>query len=189
MGTRTLRYAVALVVVVDFLVAVVQLQQAIIERASFAQASVTTFGQYAVTMSSKTRDDIDLYVRDPHGDIAWFGALQSGAMSLQHDMIPGQTDPVSDGVHELTVIREATKGEYVANAELYKGHAPARVTMRLWNLRGLHKRVVLSRTFTIRYQGSQVTAFRWEVDQAGNVTGHNTLPADLLSAPSRVQTK
>jgi len=47
---RALRYAVALVVVVDFLVAVVQMQQAIIERASFRPPSVTTFGQYAVTL-------------------------------------------------------------------------------------------------------------------------------------------
>jgi hypothetical protein len=59
---HVLRYAVALVVV-DFLVAVVQMQQAIIERASFKPPSVTTFGQYLVTMTSKTGDDVDLYVR------------------------------------------------------------------------------------------------------------------------------
>ncbi len=53
---RSLRYAVGLIVVVDFLVAVVQMQQAIIERASFQKPSVTTYGQYAVTMTSKTRD-------------------------------------------------------------------------------------------------------------------------------------
>ncbi|HEY2544401.1 MAG TPA: hypothetical protein VGH92_15285 [Gaiellaceae bacterium] len=40
---RTLRYAVALVVVVDFLVAVVQMQQAIIERASFTKSSGAPF--------------------------------------------------------------------------------------------------------------------------------------------------
>jgi hypothetical protein len=78
---RRLRYAVALVVVVDFLVAVVQMQQAIIERASFQRPSVTTFGQFAVTMTSRTSDDIDLYVRDPQGDIAWYGSLQAGALA------------------------------------------------------------------------------------------------------------
>ena len=70
---RTLRYAVALVVVVDFLVAVVQMQQAILARASFARPAVTTYGQYAVTMTAKTSDDLDLYVRDPRGEIAWYG--------------------------------------------------------------------------------------------------------------------
>src|ERR1700745_4042648 len=94
---RALRYAVALVVVVDFLVAVVQMQQAIIERASFQKPSVTTFGQYAVTMTAKTADDIDLYVRDPQGDIAWYGSLQAGALSLAHDTGPGPARPGKGG--------------------------------------------------------------------------------------------
>src|SRR5437763_15322199 len=86
---RRLRYAVALVVVVDFLVAVVQMQQAIIERASFQRPSVTTFGQYAVTLTSKTSDDVDMYVRDPQGDIAWYGALQAGAHFHVQRMVRG----------------------------------------------------------------------------------------------------
>lgn len=175
-----LRYAVALVVVVDFLVAVVQMQQAIIERASFTPSSVTTFGQYAVEMSAKTSDDLDLYVRDPSGDVAWYGSLQAGALSLEHDQIPGVTDPVKDGVHEVTIVREATPGEYVANVQVYNGSKPALVTVELWDLRGMRKRMVLSRSFRVRYVGQQVTAFRWRLDTAGDVAGHNLLPANLL---------
>lgn len=177
---RVLRYAVALVVVVDFLVAVVQMQQAIIERASFTPSSITTFGQYAVEMSAKTSDDLDLYVRDPSGDVAWYGSLQAGALSLEHDQIPGVTDPVKDGVHELTVVRESTPGEYVANVQVYNGSKPAVVTVELWDLRGMHKRMVLSRSFSVRFTGQQVTAFRWRLDSSGNVAGHNLLPANLL---------
>lgn len=175
-----LRYAVALVVVVDFLVAVVQMQQAIIERASFTPASVTTFGQYAVTMSAKTPDDVDLYVRDPSGQVAWYGSLQAGALSLEHDQIPGVTDPVKDGVHELTIIREATPGEYVANTQVYSGSKPAEVTVELWDLRGMHKRLLLRRSFRVRFAGQQTTAFRWRLNAAGNLAGHSLLPADLL---------
>lgn len=177
---RGLRYAVALIVVVDFLVAVVQMQQAIIERASFQPPSVTTYGQYAVTMTAKTDDDIDLYVRDPKGDVAWYGSLQAGAMSLEHDAIPGVTDPVQSGVHELTIIREASPGEYVANAQVYNGNAPAVVTVQLWDLRGLRKHVILTRRFDVRGQGQQVTAFRWRLNAQGDYAGHNLLPANLL---------
>src|SRR5205085_12555882 len=102
---RRLRYAVALVVVVDFLVAVVQMQQAIIERASFQRPSVTTFGQYAVTLTSKTSDDVDLYVRDPQGDIAWYGSLQAGALSLPLLVVPGGTDSVNSGGPGVSVLR------------------------------------------------------------------------------------
>jgi hypothetical protein len=177
---RGVRYAVALVVVVDFLVAVVQMQQAIVARASFTPPSVTTFGQYAVTMTAKTTDDIDLYVRDPQGDIAWYARLQSGALSLEHDTIPGVSDPRPDGVHELTVIREATPGEYVANVQVYNGNAPATVTVELWNLRGLRKRAIFRRTFRVQGVGEQTTAFRWRLDAHGDYAGHNLLPADLL---------
>src|SRR5438270_13509764 len=107
---RRLRYAVALVVVVDFLVAVVQMQQAIIERASFQRPSVTTFGQYAVTLTSKTSDDVDLYVRDPQGDIAWYGSLQAGALSLEHGMVPGGTEPGESGGPGVAMSRGATPG-------------------------------------------------------------------------------
>ena len=175
-----MRYAVALVVVVDFLVAVVQMQQAVIERASFTPPSVTTYGQYAVTMTSKTRDDIDLYVRDPQGDVGWYGALQAGALSLEHDTVPGVTDPVAAGEHELLVIREATRGEYVANVFVYNGTAPAVVEVQLWDLRGFHKRVVFSRKVRIQGAGTQLTAFRWRLDASGNFAGHNLLPANLL---------
>ena len=177
---RTLRYAVALVVVVDFLVAVVQMQQAIIERASFTKASVTTYGQYAVALTSKTGDDLDLYVRDPAGDVAWYGSLQAGALSLEHDQIPGITDPVSAGVHELTLIRESKPGEYVANVDVYNGNKPAEATVQLWDLRGIHKRMILSRTVRVRFPGQQVTAFRWRLDGAGGLAGHDTLPTNLL---------
>ena len=177
---RTLRYAVALVVVVDFLVAVVQMQQAIIERASFTKPSVTTYGQYAVTMTSKTSDDLDLYVRDPAGDVAWYGSLQAGALSLEHDQIPGITDPAKAGVHELTVIRESNPGEYVANVDVYGGDKPAEATVEVWDLRGIHKRMILSRTVRVHFPGQQVTAFRWRLNGDGNLAGHDTLPANLL---------
>jgi hypothetical protein len=177
---RRLRYGVALVVVVDFLVAVVQMQQAVMERASFRRPSVTTFGQYAVALSARTSDDLDLYVRDPSGHIAWFGSLQSGPLSLEHDMIPGRTDPLRDGVHELTVIRESAPGEYVANVDVYAGTAAASATVELWDLRGWRKRLVLARHVTLHGAGQQLTVFRWRLDGAGNYVGHNLLPADLV---------
>lgn len=177
---RTLRYAVALVVVVDFLVAVVQMQQAIIERASFTKSSVTTYGQYAVSMTAKTSDDLDLYVRDPAGDVAWYGSLQAGPLSLEHDQIPGVTDPVAGGVHELTVIRESKPGEYVANVDVYNGNKPAEATVEVWDLRGIRKRLVLRRTVRVRFPGQQVTVFRWRLNAEGNLAGHDTLPANLL---------
>lgn len=176
-----LRYAVALVVVVDFLVAVALMQQAIIERASFRPPSVTTYGQYAVVMSWTGADDVDLYVRDPAGDVAFYASLQSGPLSLEHDTIPGNTDPVVGDHHETTVVRESMQGEYIANAHMYSGTSPVKVTVTLWDLRG-NDRVLYFRTVLLGSIGDQATAFRWQLGQSGNYRGHNTLPADLLQS-------
>ena len=175
-----LRYGVALVVVVDFLVAVVQMQQAVIERASFQKPAVTTYGQFAITLTAKTTDDLDLYVRDPQGHIAWFQRLQAGGLSLEHDMIPGTSDPSTAGVHELTMVRESTPGEYVANVVDYNGQAQAIATVQLWDLRGWSKHRLLSRRLSLHFSGEQRTAFRWRLNASGRFAGHNLLPADLL---------
>lgn len=175
-----LRYAVALIVVVDMLAAIVQMQQAIIERATFQPPSVTTYAQYAVTMTARTADDIDLYVRDPAGNVAWYAGLQSGPLSLLHDTIPGVTDPVSVGEKELAVVRESQAGEYVANVQFYSGSDPVTVTVSVWDLRGMNKRVVYSRSVRLTYEGQQATAFRWTLNSRGDYTGHNLLPANLL---------
>ncbi|MGN6798268.1 MAG: hypothetical protein ACTHKS_08970 [Gaiellaceae bacterium] len=177
---RALRYGVALVVVVDFLVAVVQMQQAVIERASFQKPAVTTYGQFAITLSAKTKDDLDLYVRDPRGHIAWFHGLQAGGLSLEHDMIPGTSDPAKAGVHELTMVRESIPGEYIVNVVDYNGDASATATVQLWDLRGWSKRRLLMRRLTLHSSGEQRTAFRWRLNASGKFAGHNQLPADLL---------
>jgi hypothetical protein len=183
---RALRYGVALVVVVDFLVAVVQMQQAVIERASFQKPAVTTYGQFAVTLTAKTTDDLDLYVRDPGGHIAWYHGLQAGALSLEHDMIPGTSDPSTAGVHELTVVRESTPGEYVVNVVDYDGNAPATARVQLWDLRGWSKRRLFSRTVRLHFAGEQRTAFRWRLNASGHFAAHNLLPADLLKELGQV---
>lgn len=133
-----------------------------------------------MTLTAKTTDDLDLYVRDPKGNIAWFQGLQAGALSLEHDMIPGTTDPSKDGVHELTVVRESTPGEYVANVVVYSGGTPAVATVQLWDLRGWSKHRLFSRQLKLGFRGEQRTAFRWRLNGVGRFAGHNLLPADLL---------
>ena len=95
-------------------------------------------------------------------------------------MIPGRTDPAKDGVHELTVIREATPGEYIANAIVYSGSARASVTVQLWDLRGWSKRRLLTRTFAMTFPREQRTAFRWRLNASGAYAGHDVLPFDLM---------
>ena len=146
--------------------------------------SVTTYGQYAVTVTWPDRpDDIDTYVRDPQGGIVWFGSTQVDAMQLEHDDLGTSDSGYGAGRPntERVVIRQSTPGEYVANVQYYdaRDKGPVPVTVELWDLRG-NDRLLLTRTVTVSWPGDERTAFRFRLDQHGQLAGSSTLPVSLL---------
>src|SRR6266498_1835167 len=52
-----------------------------------AKPTIDTLGYYAVTTMwpDGSNDDVDLYVRDPVGDIVWFNSQDEGLMHLEAD--------------------------------------------------------------------------------------------------------
>lgn len=151
--------------------------------------SVTTFGQYAVTVTwpGDRGDDIDTYVRDPQGDTVWYGAAQVDAMQLEHDDLGTTISGYGYGRPntERVVIRQSTAGEYVANVQYYaatdKGAVP--VTVELWDLRGNDK-LLLTRRVSVSWPGDERTAFRFRLNQRGEYAGSSTLPVSLLPGHS-----
>lgn len=146
--------------------------------------SVTTYGQYAVTVTWPARpDDVDTYVRDPQGEIVWYGASQTGAMQLEHDDLG--TSESGYGRHrdnvERVVIRQSTTGEYVVNIHYYQARdrGPLPVTVELWDLRG-NDRLLLTRKVTLYREADERTVFRFRLNTSGQYAGMNTLPVSLL---------
>lgn len=146
--------------------------------------SVTTYGQYAVTVTWPARpDDIDTYLRDPSGTIVWYGASQVDAMQLEHDDLGTSSSGYGHGAvnSERVVIRQSSPGEYVVNVHYYnaRDRGPVPVTVELWDLRGNDKRL-LTRNVTMSLPGDERTAFRFRLNQHGEYVASNTLPVSLL---------
>lgn len=154
---------------------------------------IQTFGQFAVTTTwpAGSNNDVDLYVRDPNGNICYFGALTIGLMTLEGDdlgtatsgteTLPDGRKVVTDYNGERTVLHGIVPGEYTVNVQMYQQNDPGMtpVTVQLWSLRGndemLHEqKVVLNKT------GDEITAFRFTLDAAGHVSNINRLPAHLV---------
>lgn len=176
-----------MIVVVDFLAAVVLIQQAIIARSTIEKRPphIATFGSYAVTAtwSKRQHDDVDMYVRDPYGRVVWYQALAAGGMHLEHDDLGDLGSSYAGGTDfERVVIRETMAGEYVANVHMFRkrSSSPTEVTVELWSLRGAD-RMIASQVVTLRGDGDQQTAFRFVLDGSGGFRSRNRLPADLLS--------
>lgn len=161
-------------------------------------ANIRTDGLYAVTMEwpDKSLDDLDLYVADPDGNIAYFSARDVGLMHLEHDDqgYVSDTSMTSSGEvkvernEERIILRAALPGEYVVNAHMYnkRDPQPTKVTFKLFMLRSMGGAVV-ERVREIAVKGDEVTAFRFTLKSNGSVAGVNELERKLTGADALQQ--
>ena len=158
-----------------------------------------TYGQYAVTIQwrSGSNNDVDLYVRDPVGNVCFFAAENIGLMQLEGDDLGTKTSgttTLSDGRKivvprnsERTVIRGIIAGEYTVNVHMYlrndKLPPDTIVLVQLWTLRG-NDHVIHQQYITLHGTGDEQTAFRFRMNEVGNVTSYNRLPAHFTGYSS-----
>lgn len=142
-----------------------------------ARPAVDTLGVYAVTVRWEAgNDDIDLYVRDPHGRVVYFGAQSVGVLQLEYDDLGSV---VTSGVGtrgERVVVRGVAPGEYVVNVHAYRMETdrPVRVTVTLWRLAGDDER--LRETVVIlEATADEQTAFRFVIRPDGSAGGYSEL--------------
>lgn len=178
--------------VFDYLLALlgIFLILAIVEKPKTTPLNIDTLGVYAVviTWPAGSDDDVDLWLQDPAGRLAWFSQQDAGLMHLAEDDLGTAASGTYDGVvtkenGERTIIKGAIPGEYTANIHLYQWatHTPIPVTCTLYRLRGDDKKIIEKHVLLVR-EGQEVTCFRFTLDAAGHVSGINTLPKRFVGA-------
>jgi len=160
--------------------------------------------EFVITLSwpHTSKDDIDLYVQDPTGNVVFFKQKDVGLMNLDRDDLGDRNDVVlADGmtfVNELNeehvTIRGIVPGEYVVNAHWYsktsKQIAPdgklgteyvpsasLPVTIKVEKLNPY--KLVFTGQKEITYQGEEITFIRFTIDEDGNVVAMNKLKKQL----------
>lgn len=146
-------------------------------------SAVHTYGLYAVVLTwpKECNADLDLYLRQPSGEVVYFSHANGTAAHLEHDDLGTLGVYVDQDNFERVVIRAAEPGEYVANVHVYDQHncrPPDRARVELWRLRGDDERV-----FTVllgmRGKGDEQTAFRFTL-HGDTLGGVNRLPRRLV---------
>jgi hypothetical protein len=185
------RRGISQIFVVDFLSALVLLLFALVKLADFdpkhRPPRIDTYGVYAVTVAwaQASNDDVDTYVQDAQGEIAYFTKPDAGLMHLEHDDLGRAND--SEGAvvvnhnGERVILRGEVPGEYVVNVDMYEKNDPGstRVEVSLYRLRG-EDALVMHRSVTLRRVREEQTAFRFTLNAAGDVTDRNELPKKLV---------
>ncbi len=158
-------------------------------------ASLKTDGKYAVVMEwpDASPDDVDLYVQDPSGKIAYFSARDLGLMHLEHDdqgsvsdrTLTSHGDVTVERNEERVILRGVIPGEYVVNVHMYdkRSPKPTPVTIRLYRLKGEDTEIV-SKERVLRRSGDEATAFRFTVKDDDSIGAINELGRSLVGGGS-----
>jgi len=134
-------------------------------------------------------DDIDLYVMDPLGNVAWYHSPAAGFLSLDRDdrgnylnsiEVNGKT--ISSPLRQETVsVRGLVAGEYVVNVYAFTNDSkqPVPVTVKVEKINPKLK-VVYYDTVTLTHEGDEKTIVRFTVDADGGISDINTRPISLI---------
>jgi hypothetical protein len=144
-----------------------------------------------LTWPDSNPDDMDLYVEDPAGNIAWYRSLEAGFLSLErddrglfHDTIVVNGKKIENQLNQETVtLRGIIPGEYIVNVNHYVANGiepvPVTVTVQRVNPR---LEVVFHGTVTVDHRGDEKTVVRFTLDSEGNYSNLNDRFVSLTRA-------
>lgn len=155
------------------------------------EGDIPAKAEFIITVSwpDMNPNDIDTYVEDPTGVMAWFRQREAGLMHLDRDDrgLAGDTinvngkDVINPLNQEVVTIRGFAPGEYTVNLNYYESKngepVEANVSVVKVNPRA---DVVYYGTVKLDRKGEEKTAVRFSVDPDGSVRDINTLPKSLV---------
>ena len=134
-------------------------------------------------------DDLDLFVQDPAGNIAWYRHREAGFLVLDRDDRGGANDFVvvngkkipSPIREEIVTIRGIIAGEYTVNVSHFNATTgkPVPATVKVQKLNPTAQ-IVFDDTVNVDHSGDEKTALRFTMNAAGEVTDVNTRRKSLM---------
>ena len=134
-------------------------------------------------------DDLDLFVQDAVGNIAWYRHREAGFMVLERDDRGGANDFIlvngkkiaSPIREEIVTVRGIVPGEYTVNISHFQATTgqPVPATVKVQKLNPTTQ-VIFDNVISVDHTGDEKTAVRFTLDQAGNVLDVNSRPKSLI---------
>jgi hypothetical protein len=134
-------------------------------------------------------DDLDLFVQDPLGNIAWYRHREAGFLTLDRDDRGGANDFIvvngrkipSPIREEIVTVRGVVAGEYTVNVSHF--HAitgqPVPASVKVLKLNPISQ-VIFDDKVMVDHTGDEKTAVRFKLDAEGKVIDVFQYPKSLL---------
>jgi hypothetical protein len=147
--------------------------------------------EFIVTMDwpDNHPDDLDLFVQDAAGNIAWYRNREAGFMVLERDDRGGANDFIlvngkkiaSPIREEIVTIRGIVAGEYTVNVSHFQATTgkPVPATVKVQKLNPTTQ-VVFDNAVIVDHTGDEKTAVRFALDDTGKVVDVNSRPKSLI---------
>ena len=155
------------------------------------EGKIDSKAEFIITMDwpDNHPDDLDLFVQDPTGNIAWYRHREAGFLTLDRDdrggandfiMVNGKKIP-SPIREEIVTVRGIVPGEYTVNVSHFQAttEAPVTATVKVQKLNPTAQ-VIFDDKLTVDHTGDEKTAVRFRLDTEGKVIDVQQRPKSLL---------
>lgn len=151
---------------------------------------IDTKAEYLVTVTwpDGVPDDVDVWVEDPTGALAWFRNRDAGLVHLDRDDRGMLNDVINVNGRELinplnqevVTVRGVVPGEFIVNVHYFATETgnPVKVTVRVDRVNPTLE-VAWYDTLTLEKKGDERTALRFRINEDGSIGGINQIPKTL----------
>jgi hypothetical protein len=155
------------------------------------EGKIDSKAEFLITMDwpDNHPDDLDLFVQDPIGNIAWYRHREAGFLTLDRDDRGGANDFIlvngrkiaSPIREEIVTVRGIVAGEYTVNISHFQATTgqPVPATIKVQKLNPAAQ-VIFDDKVVVDHTGDEKTAVRFRLDAEGKVIDVQRRPKSLL---------
>ncbi|MBR0696404.1 hypothetical protein [Bradyrhizobium lablabi] len=155
------------------------------------EGKIDSKAEFIITMDwpDNHPDDLDLFVQDPAGNIAWYRHREAGFLTLDRDDRGGANDFIvvngkkipSPIREEIVTVRGIVAGEYTVNVSHFQAMTgePVLANVKVQKLNPTAQ-VIFDNKLTLNHTGDEKTAVRFRLDAEGRVINVDQRPKSLL---------
>jgi len=155
------------------------------------EGKIDSKAEFIITMDwpDNHPDDLDLFVQDPVGNVAWYRHREAGFLTLDRDDRGGANDFIlvngtkipSPIREEIVTVRGVVPGEYTVNVSHFQATTgqPVAATVKVQKLNP-SAQVVFDDKVIVDHSGDEKTALRFKLDAEGKVIDVHRRPKSLL---------
>jgi hypothetical protein len=155
------------------------------------EGKIDSKAEFIITMDwpDNHPDDLDLFVQDPAGNIAWYRHREAGFLTLDRDDRGGANDFIivngkkipSPIREEIVTVRGIVPGEYTVNVSHFQATTgqPVAASVKVQKLNPIAQ-VIFDNKLMLDHSGDEKTALRFRIDTEGKVIDVQQRPKSLL---------